>query len=606
MSEESENKRPEEVPSEEDAPIEDEPAKDESSEEATSEEATSEEASPEEADQTPLKAIRKRKFVSGTKGALMIAAAFGVAILINAISSQFSVRVDLTDNQIYTLSEASEDAVRDLKEPVHVKAFISPDLPAPMHNLPQAVADTLDEYVRASAGKLTYEINSPGDDARSVGCDKVAIGRRSDDEVTVRAVYKCVAFSMGEGLEVVGDLEPAAGGALADFEYDFTRALLNLQVIEPRKVAFVGGFGGPVSYPQFLASVQPVFNQLYGKLIEAQVVDLASESPKIDGDVAALVILNAEDTFSEEAIFALDQFIQRGGNVGWYQSATTIDVVMQQQFMQQFDGRQPPLFRKEIDPGLSEVFETYGLELRPDLVLDPERGVTALAMTAQGVAEVRHPATFMMQDLDQTLPFMRNFSALALPAPSTIIVKPSAVENDALKVHRVIQTDASARRRSEIPPTFQYEVLAKSGSLDSPGPWTVAAALEGNPTSYYDTHPLPRGRTNADLNRDAASARILMVGSGDFFQPMPELGYGQELAGLGGQFLISSIEWLVQDAALSEIRSKSMPRLLGEVPADARHTLQFVNIAAVPALFAAVGVLMMVRRRRRKEALQRD
>jgi len=555
---------------------------------------------------------KRRRLISGANAAVMIAGALGLAILLNAISSQYFVRVDLTDNQIYTLSEVSKAAARDLKEPVHVKAFISPDLPPPMHQLPQAVADTLDEYMRASAGQLSYEIISPNDDAevaehaRSVGCDKVAIGRKSDDEVTVRAVYKCVAFTMGEGLEVIGDLNPSTGGALADFEYDFTRALLNLQVEAPRKVAFVAGFGGPASYSNFLPTVQPIFEHLYGKIIEVQSVDLAGESPTIPDDVTALIILNPENAFSEDAIFAVDQFIQRGGNIGWYQSATVVDEAKQQQFMQQFEGAQPPAFRKAIDPGLSKVFDHYGLELRRDLVLDPERGVTALAMTAQGIVEVSHPATFVMQNLDPTLPFTRNAGVIALPAPSTIIVKPSAVENDAIKVHRVIQTEASARRRSEIPPTFQYEVLAAPEPLDSPGPWTVAAALEGIPPSYYDAHPLPAGRTKAELHGDAKPSRILIVGSGDLFDPAPQLGYGQELAALGAQFLFSSIEWLAQDSALSEIRAKAMPRLLGEVPAETRYLLQFVNIATVPALFAAVGVLMMMRRRRRKEALQKE
>ncbi|AWV91095.1 Gldg family protein [Bradymonas sediminis] len=555
---------------------------------------------------------RKHRWVKGASAALMIVAAVASALLINVISSQFFARVDLTDNQSYTLSEVSLGAARNLKEPVHVKAVISPDLPPPMHNLAQSVADSLDEYVSASAGKLTYEIVSPSDDAkldedaRSVGCEKVGISRRSADEVTVRAVYKCVAFAMGEDLEVVGDLRPAAGGALADFEYDFTRALLNLQVTQPRKVAFVSGYGGPVSYPRFLDTVKPVFEQLYGKLIEVQTIDLAAKSPTIGDDIAALVILNADEPFSEDAIFALDQFIQRGGNVGWYQSATAVDLQAHRQYMQQFPDRQPPPFRRAIDPGLSKVFDSYGLELRPDLVLDPERGVDALAMTAQGIAEVRHPATFMMDNLDQTLPFMRNFSALAMPAPSTIALKPEAVENKSLKIHRVIQTEASARRRSNIPSAFQYEVLAQPESLDSPGPWTVAVAVEGTPPSYFDTHPLPAGRTSADLKRDPASARIFIVGSGNFFQAMPEIGYGQGLAELGVHFLIASIEWLVQDSALSEIRSKSMPRLIGKVDAESRYSLQFVNIAVVPALFAGVGVLMMRRRRRRKEALQRD
>lgn len=585
----------------------------EASQAKTSETKAPETKTPDAQDTAPAetKIRSKRKLISGANAAVVIAATLGIAVMVNAVSSQVFGRIDLTENQIYTLSPASKTAVANLPQAVHVKAFISPNLPPPLHNLSQSVGDTLDEYAAASAGKLTWEVINPGDDAdveedaRSFGCEKVAIGQRSEDEVSLRAVYKCVAFSMGESLEVVGDLQAAPGGALANFEYDFTKALLNLQHTEPRKVGFVDGFGGPVSNPQFLASVEPAFTQLYGELIKVTGVDLGAEGATVPDDVSTLVILNAEEKFSDQAIFALDQFIQRGGSVGWFQSSTVPDFGLMRQMMQQMPGQQPPPFRRPADPGLSPVFAAYGLELRQDIVLDPQHGTTALMMTPQGLAQITQPATFLMDDIDTSLPFMRNFGVLALPAPSTIQVKSAAEENEALKVHRIVQTGDAALRRTNLPQVFSWETLSQREAGEQAGKWTVAAAIEGDVASYYDSNPLPDSLKDKTLAEKGKSSRILVVGSGEFFQPVPELGYDREFAGLGGQFLIGSIEWLVQDTALSEIRSKAMPHLLGEVPLETQRSLQFVNIAAVPALFALVGVAMRARRRRRKLALQR-
>ncbi len=557
------------------------------------------------------KVSKKRKLISGANAVVVIIATIGIAIALNAISSQVFARADMTANNIYTLSDASKKAVHDLSEPVHVKAFISPDLPAPLQNLSQAVADTLDEYAAASGGKLTYEIISPSDDAKieddakSVGCKKVAVGQHSKDEVSVRAVYKCVAFTQGDNLEVVKNLKASPNGSLAAFEYDFTKALLNLEKPDPRKVGFVAGFGGPASSPQFVGQVQQVFSQMYGKLIQATTVDLSGDKPTIPDDVHALVILNPEQKFSDEAIFAVDQFIQRGGSVGWYQSATGVNRRLQQQMMRQMPGRRPPDIRTKLDPGLSKVFKAYGLDLRQDMVLDPDKGVTSLAVTQQGLAQLTEPATFLMQDIDQTLPFTRNMTALAIPAPATIQVQSWTKENDDIKVHKIVQTDDTALRRPNPPTSFDYETLSKRDPSEEQGKWTVAAAVEGDVPSYYDKNPLPKGHKESELAKQAAPARVLVVGSGDFFQPMRSVGYNEKLASLGGQFLVSSIEWLVQDTALTQIRSKSMPRLLGDVPTETKHALQFVNIAAVPACFALIGVFMMMRRRRRKESLER-
>lgn len=567
------------------------------------------------------KVSRTRKLVSSASAIVMVVAAVGIAVALNIVSSQVFSRVDLTENKIYTLSETSEEAVAGLDEPVHVKAFISPDLPPPMHNLSQTVADTLDEYAAASGDKLTYEIISPGEsdaleeDAKDAGCEKVAIGQQSEDEVSLRAVYKCVAFTQGENIEVIDDLRAAPGASLANFEYEFTKALLNLRETEPRKLAFVSGFGGPAQSPQFLKEVQPVFEQLYGDLVEVTTVDLSDEAPEVGEDVSALLVLNAEGEFSDEAIFALDQYIQRGGSVGWFQSATGLDVQMQRQLMRQIqagklEARRVPDMRKPLEPGLREVFKGYGLELRGDLVVDPENGVTALASTRQGLAQITQPGAFMLQELDRELPFMRDFSALPMPVPSTIVVQPWVAENGDLEAHKVIQTAKTAIRSPEPPRTFSYETLsaqaAPKAAGNEQGQWTVAATLQGKIPSFYQNNPVPEGRSEADLAGETKPARLLVVGSGDFFRAVPSVGYNQKLASLGGQFFVNSVEWLIQDTALTQIRSKAMPRLLGEVPEDAKRSLQFVNIAAVPAVFALIGVYMMSRRRRRRESLDRS
>ncbi|MFU8804006.1 MAG: hypothetical protein ACNA8W_09385, partial [Bradymonadaceae bacterium] len=63
----------------------------------------------------------KRKVVGGANAVVIIVVTIAIAIVANAISSQVFARFDLTENKIYTLSDASKEAVRDLDETVEAR-----------------------------------------------------------------------------------------------------------------------------------------------------------------------------------------------------------------------------------------------------------------------------------------------------------------------------------------------------------------------------------------------------------------------------------------------------------------------------------------------------
>lgn len=556
---------------------------------------------------------KKKRILTGTNATAIVIFTLIGAVLVNLIMSQYPLVWDLTEDKIFTLSEASVQAVADLDEPIQVKVFISPDLPPPFHTLSQQLTDLLADYAAHSKGKLEYQVIQPSAEdteaeeaAAGYGIEKVAIGQQSEDEVSLRAVYKGVAFIKGDQTEVIKDLKTTGNPEFDNFEYEFTKAIMNLRDIEPRKVAFVAGFGGPAGSPQFVSSIQPIFQQLYGDLIEVSTVDLSAPDAKVPDDVDALVVLNASEQFSDTAKFAIDQFAQRGGSLGWFQSQTAMDEQIMRQLMQQMGpNAQMPDIRRPVNTGLNDLFATYGLELQSDIVLDRKNALAlGFVMTQRGLARVSHPATFLMTDIDQSLPFTRNVPALAIPAPSSITIRPEAKESDAIEVFEVVKSAPVSVRRTEAPTSMNYQEFVEEKPGEQPGPFVVAAAVQGDVPSYYADHPLPEGAKEEDLVKDSTPTRVLVVGSGEFFQPRPNVGFNEQLAGMGGQFLLNSIEWLVQDNALTQIRGKNMPRLVGEVPRETQRQIQMINIAAVPSLFALIGYFVLVARRRRKRTLE--
>lgn len=553
----------------------------------------------------------RRRLVGGANAVLIAVAAVTIAVLLNAVASQVFWRFDLTANQIYTLSPSSLDAVGNLEEHVEVRAYISPNMPPPYHNLIQQVDELLMEYAAASDGMFSYRIVSPEDDqdvaetARGYGIEQVAIGQETETEVSYRAVYKGVAFMQEDRVEVIDDLRTGGPVGIHNFEYEFTRALLNLQRQEPRRVAILSGFGGPAGYPEFVTALEVIFEQMYGNLLTIEAVDLGVES-EVSEDYDALVILNIDRDLGEDALFAIDQFVQGGGNIGWYQSGAVIDEEFQREFfeeMQRQGIRQAiPQMRKQFDSDLIDYFAALGIVFNSDAVLDRQRALArGVIMTEHGPARVSHPGTFAITEIDHELSFARYFSTLALPVPSSITINASAF-GPGVEVFEVLRTEETSLRRPRPPAQPIYEVLVDAEPGEEPGPFSVAVALQGELASYYRDRPLPPGRSEVDVVSEPQPSRVLVVGSGDFIGEFPDAGYDGQLSALGAQFFLSSVEWLAQESELAEIRGKAMPRMISEVPRKAQRSIQFINIAVVPTLFACIGMFMMVRRRKRKEA----
>ncbi len=92
-----------------------------------------------------------------------------ILVLLNIISVRIFGRLDVTKNNVFSLSDASKELVRNLDDKVTVKAYFTEDLPAPYNNNRRAILlDQLNEYKAYARGNLQYEFIDPsGEKART-------------------------------------------------------------------------------------------------------------------------------------------------------------------------------------------------------------------------------------------------------------------------------------------------------------------------------------------------------------------------------------------------------------------------------------------------------
>ncbi len=208
-----------------------------------------------------------------------------VIILVNTAASTLFFRIDLTGNRIYSLSEASRNAVSQLEEPLTVKVFFSENLPAPYNNLEQNVSDILEEYGLKGNKFFNYSIQTigtAGEDekeisaaartaAQSYGIYPIQIQKVNNDEVQLVSAFMGMAFIQGDVVETIPVLS-----ANSNLEYqitttirgmnDKTGALLALAEDLKIKLYFSGSLSGSGSnldtYPASIGAAVEELNRL--------------------------------------------------------------------------------------------------------------------------------------------------------------------------------------------------------------------------------------------------------------------------------------------------------------------------------------------------------
>ncbi len=229
-----------------------------------------------------------------------------VVILVNVAGQTLFLRADLTSNGIYSLSDASRDAVGNLSEPLTINVFFTRNLPAPHNNTERYLRDLLEEYSVHSNRYFNYrfydvstEEGDLGEDekrnqqlARDFGIQPVQIQDIEQDEVKFKRAYMGMVFIHGDVVDKIPAITSTDG-----LEYTITSKIEKMN----NKISALVGMQEPVSVklmfspalidiapkirmegiPEMPSRIEEIVGELggkyYGKL-EYSVVDPTADS----------------------------------------------------------------------------------------------------------------------------------------------------------------------------------------------------------------------------------------------------------------------------------------------------------------------------------------
>lgn len=218
-------------------------------------------------------------------------------------------RIDFTENKLYSLSEGTKKLLKNLDEPIHLRLFISSNL---VKDVPQfstyanRVETILKTYSNISNGKITIETIDPkpfsDEEDRAVG---MGINPFNATEMSDSLYFGLAATNSTNGQKNIPMFSPERETFL---EYDLTSLISELSQIKKPVVSIIDNLGlsadGRVGKPE---------QQILKQMKEMFKVEMVNESAnELDKDTKILMVIHPK-FLSDETLYMIDQWVLNGG-----------------------------------------------------------------------------------------------------------------------------------------------------------------------------------------------------------------------------------------------------------------------------------------------------
>ena len=296
------------------------------------------------------------------KGLAALGAVAAIVIAGDVVIANLPLRVDLTEEHLYTLSGGSKAVLGKLDRDVTLKFYFSSsaaDMPMQYKTYAQQVENLLKEYDRAAGGRIVVEKYDPKPDsdaeewAQRYGVEPQTVNPFGSP------VYFGLVATCGDREQVMGTVAPSAEATL---EYDITRLVTRVAWPERPVVGVMTSLDGVIAAaPNPMMQMRRQQPQGWASFTELgkdyDVRQIPVDATEIDADVKTLIVLHAKN-LSDAALYAIDQFVCRGGRliacVDPFSAKEMIAQSQQQNMMMGAGGAGPST--------LGKLFEAWGVK----------------------------------------------------------------------------------------------------------------------------------------------------------------------------------------------------------------------------------------------------
>ena len=509
-------------------------------------------------------------------------------ILALLVSSRFWVRLDLTKNKAYTISEVSRNLYREINDPVDITYYISDKLRT-IVPAPGEIEDMLMEYAAFSRGRIRLTVRDPvkagvADVIEEIGLMARKVPVVEQDQTSLITVYSGVVIEYLDRIDILPWVI-----STETLEYDLTSRIRSMARDSERLIGIIIGD----SY----RTLGEDFSYLYMTFINAGYnVRLFQPGEEIPDSLPGLFVLGGAEELDDWALYRIDRYIQMGGKVFFAVKGIYVDTIY---------GTMDA--RHQEDLGLLAMIDSYGVVIRPELALDR----SALTMQYQhflssGVYQIRmtrYPLWIgvLGENGNQGHPVSSGFSGLDLYWASPLEIHSSAAVQ-AVPLFSSTQEAWAMRYPLITAPDVSY--MLELEAAETRGGKILGASLSGVFPGFFRGAPKPVREGSQeelpDMPERASPSRIIVVGDVDFASNIMSATDGWHNL----DFLVRVADFLVNDEDIIGIRNRQpqagrFDRIQNpERRAAAMRFAQILNVFIVPALIITAGLFRASKRSR--------
>ena len=283
-----------------------------------------------------------------------------IIIVTNILGNFYYLRIDLTEEKRYTLSETSKKLSKELKEKCYFRLYLDGDMSARFKNLRNEIRDVAYEFRELSGGKIEIEVIDPFegkqlsevsgilDDFNQRGViHQRDIEGEGGNSTTIKNIIpgaemmyagKTVAINFYEH-DVALDADNNIKRAIDNVEYEIANGLRQCTLDKPKKIAVADGSGEMIDnrVGDFAAELGKYYDV---SALNINVADPKSAEPFIDklkslsnpeemgsalinslqqrlNNNDLLLIIKPAKDYSPSELYLIDQFLLKGGKVIW-------------------------------------------------------------------------------------------------------------------------------------------------------------------------------------------------------------------------------------------------------------------------------------------------
>ena len=509
--------------------------------------------------------------------------------------------------------QSLDSVFASISDPIQLTFFITPDtLPADLIEVPQTVENVAQDLQAESGGKFVYDIidlDAPGSPVtRSTMVNEYGLYPISTSFLSGDTYYFDLVLQIGDEAQV---LYPTGGLSEADIRSEIESALqraapgflktVGLWVPDLQPVQnMYGGVSEPISSWNLL-------RQQLGLDYSVEQVDLTTG--RVPGNVDVLVVV-APQNMSDEELFAIDQYLMRGGSV----------VVAGGNYVLPTEMFGAGLSVQAVSGGLKEMLASYGIDVGQSMVLDTQNEPlpiqvqrTVSGMQVVELQELDYPPFVDIRSdaMDKESPIVSNLSAVTMnwASPLTIDETKNAGREVTVLLESTEQSwlwnQTDVQPNPDLYPEYGFPVEGEQQS------WPLAVSIHGSFESYFKDQASPFEQTEAvtdtvggplgTVEVSPDTARLVVIGSAEFIddpilETSMQLSQDRYLNNL--QFMQNAVDWSVEDEDLLSIRSRgTYARLLEPLETGQQSFWEVLNYAVVFVALLGIGGVWTLRRR---------